>query len=206
MGRRKLTLITDFSLPLKNPLHEAFSLEVSKGQKPWKCYQKIYNQERRVLASVAALRLMRRYDILGRIEYLETLNANTGIWSRELAMNTLLSIVNDYNARTIDKIKAINELNTMCGFNFRSGGNTINNRNTIQNKGVMFLAPDGTDKPSEYLGDGKPQNDKMVLQPSQNEPVNVTPVKTASREEVAAIVRDCTGGESGELDDLKEEN
>lgn len=152
---------SDYSEPLGNEKHEKFCVTVSGGVRPTRAYQIVFNCQRYTSAATSACGMMHRPEIIGRIQYLANENADRGCWTRDLSIRTLRDIILDADTRPTEKIRAVVELNSMCGYHiFKStqgGGNT-----NINNSKVMFLAPDGTDKPSEY-NDKSPQNDKKII-------------------------------------------
>lgn len=125
-----------WSDPLENAKHEAFAQAVASGKKLSDAYLTVYPTAKRSSAKSGATRLMR--EIGGRIGWLKEELSKKNVMSREEVILRLQNIA--VNARyDADKIRALQQIAEMCGYNQQK-------ENTYINVAPVYLSADGTGK------------------------------------------------------------
>lgn len=124
--------------PLTNGSHEKFAQLIAGGEFQKNAYRAVFKPDATLkYATSAGCKLANLPKVKERIAYLRKHNADISGWTRELSIDKLKEIVNDMHVKPQDRIKAIEELNRMCGYN------TPKSESKIQNNGIIFLAKDG---------------------------------------------------------------
>ncbi|OGV48744.1 MAG: hypothetical protein A2X49_03990 [Lentisphaerae bacterium GWF2_52_8] len=124
---------------LKNGRREAFCRKVADGTIQSEAYKELYGIKQKNIAAAAAARLCKIREVADRLTYLKEEIAEKILWTRREAGLVLSTIARDESKEPPDRIKAIQELNKMCGYHAPKQLQSVDSTNL-----VVFASRDGT--------------------------------------------------------------
>ena len=122
---------------LKDNKKERFAQDIASGVPARDAYLRQSPNTKRQSARVIASRWMQNPEIAARIAFLKQQNAENAQWSRNESIEILKSIASDRSEKAISRVRAVEAVNNMCGFNENKGKDEI----TI-NAPFIFLSQD----------------------------------------------------------------